>query len=72
MQLYRDPWAKREAWRKHPMFSGRSYFRQMFPGFGIAAVTFGLYVAWDEWRLSRAHAKAGGHGHGQGHAEGHH
>ena len=36
----------------------------MFPGFGIAVVAFGVYVAWDEWRLSRAHVKGGDHGHG--------
>ena len=36
----------------------------MFPGFGIAVVAFGVYVAWDEWRLRSANAKGGGHGHG--------
>ena len=35
------------------MFPGRSYLKQMLPGFGITVVTFGVYVAWDEWRLSR-------------------
>lgn len=39
-QLYRDPWAKREAWRKHPIFSHRFYMRNIFPGFGIALGAF--------------------------------
>jgi NADH dehydrogenase (ubiquinone) 1 beta subcomplex subunit 3 len=42
--LYRDPWAKREAWRKHPVFSNRAMFRKMFPGFGIAVAAFSVYV----------------------------
>ncbi|EMS24288.1 NADH:ubiquinone oxidoreductase, B12 subunit [Rhodotorula toruloides NP11] len=46
--LYRDPWAKREAWRKHPIFSTRARFRNIFPGFGIAVVAFAAYVAYDE------------------------
>ena len=39
--LYRDPWAKREAWRKHPIFSMRYYVRHMFPGLGLGAVALG-------------------------------
>lgn len=42
--LYRDPWAKREAWRKHPVFSNRAMFRNIFPGFGIAVAAFSVYV----------------------------
>ncbi|KPV77604.1 uncharacterized protein RHOBADRAFT_64516 [Rhodotorula graminis WP1] len=45
--LYRDPWAKREAWRKNPIFSNKSMFRNLFPGFGIAVVAFTAYVAYD-------------------------
>lgn len=45
--LYRDPWAKREAWRKHPVFSNRFMLRNMLPGFGIATVAFTIYVAID-------------------------
>ncbi len=51
--LYRDPWAKREAWRKHPVFSTASQLRQLFPGFGIAVVAFTAYVVWDNWKLSK-------------------
>lgn len=43
-QLYRDPWAKREAWRKHPIFSSRSLLKSAFPGLGIAIVAFSVYV----------------------------
>ncbi|PWN23435.1 hypothetical protein BCV69DRAFT_297365 [Microstroma glucosiphilum] len=46
-QLYRDPWAKREAWRKHPIFSHRFYMRNIFPGFGIALGAFTVYLAVD-------------------------
>ncbi|TFK54481.1 hypothetical protein OE88DRAFT_1617480, partial [Heliocybe sulcata] len=47
--LYRDPWAKLEAWRKTPAyFSRRAMFGNMFPGFGIAVVAFSAYVAWDK------------------------
>ncbi|KAL8292162.1 hypothetical protein RQP46_001628 [Phenoliferia psychrophenolica] len=44
---YRDPWAKREAWRKSTIFSNRAMFRNLFPGFGIAVVAFTAYVAYD-------------------------
>jgi len=47
MSLYRDPWAKREAWRKHPVFSSRAMLKGAFPGFGIAVVAFTIYVAVD-------------------------
>jgi len=42
--LYRDPWARREAWRKSPIFSTRTQMRKLFPGFGIAVVAFGVYL----------------------------
>lgn len=51
--LYRDPWAKREAWRKHPIFSNMNQLRQLFPGFGIAVVAFTAYVAWDNWKAPK-------------------
>ena len=48
LPLFRDPWAKREAWRKHPaLFSNRVMLRNLFPGFGIAAVAFTAYVIAD-------------------------
>ncbi|OSD06992.1 hypothetical protein PYCCODRAFT_1359451 [Trametes coccinea BRFM310] len=48
-QLYRDPWAQREAWRKHPVFSRRAMFAKAFPGFGVALVAFTGYVIVDNW-----------------------
>ncbi|PLW54549.1 hypothetical protein PCANC_04224 [Puccinia coronata f. sp. avenae] len=45
--VYRDPWAKREAWRQHPVFSRRTQVRNMFPGFGLALIAFSGYVVWD-------------------------
>ncbi|KAI0268007.1 NADH-ubiquinone oxidoreductase B12 subunit family-domain-containing protein [Russula aff. rugulosa BPL654] len=39
-----DPWAKRDAWRRHPVFSNRAMFSSLFPGFGIAVVAFSAYV----------------------------
>ncbi|KIL66232.1 hypothetical protein M378DRAFT_161097 [Amanita muscaria Koide BX008] len=47
LPLYRDPWAKRDAWRRHAVFSNRAMFRNIFPGFGIAVVAFTAYVIAD-------------------------
>ncbi|KAJ2655641.1 hypothetical protein IWW48_005439 [Coemansia sp. RSA 1200] len=41
----KDPWARREAWRKHPAFSKMSQLKGMFPGFGIASGLFAVYLA---------------------------
>ncbi|KZT29006.1 hypothetical protein NEOLEDRAFT_1128513 [Neolentinus lepideus HHB14362 ss-1] len=60
--LFRDPWAKREAWRKHPVFSNRAMFGSMFPGFGIAVAAFSAYVAWEKL-FSTANAHDDHHGH---------
>ncbi|KDN49200.1 hypothetical protein K437DRAFT_255325 [Tilletiaria anomala UBC 951] len=46
-QLYRDPWARSEAWRKHPVFSNRFLFRSFLPGFGLGTAAFALYYAID-------------------------
>lgn len=53
LPLFRDPWAKREAWRKHPVFTNRVMFRNLFPGFGIAVVAFAAYVVADNVYLSQ-------------------
>ncbi|KAF9566734.1 hypothetical protein CPC08DRAFT_703703 [Agrocybe pediades] len=52
LPLFRDPWAKNEAWRKSPIFSNRVMFRNLFPGFGIAVVAFTAYVVADNVYLS--------------------
>lgn len=46
--LYRDPWAAREAWRKHPIFSNRFMFRNFLPGIGLGAGAFAAYFAVDQ------------------------
>ncbi|KAJ1665740.1 hypothetical protein EV178_002875 [Coemansia sp. RSA 1646] len=38
----KDPWARREAWRKHPAFSKMNQLKGMFPGLGIATGLFAL------------------------------
>ncbi len=42
---YRDPWARAEAWRKHPVFSNRFLFRSFLPGLGWGAGAFAVYYA---------------------------
>lgn len=59
--LYHDPWAKREMWRKHPIFSMRYYVRHMFPGLGLGVSAFAVYVAWE-----KLFKKEDNHGHGHG------
>ncbi|ORY33364.1 NADH dehydrogenase 1 beta subcomplex subunit 3 [Naematelia encephala] len=62
--LYRDPWAKREAWRSHYIFSSRNYLRHGLPGFGIASVAFAAYVIYDDFFASKPTHSAG---HGEHH-----
>ena len=52
--MFRDPWAKREAWRKHPIFNQRAMLSKMFPGFGVAVVAFTTYVIIDNMFLQAA------------------
>ncbi|EJD03355.1 uncharacterized protein FOMMEDRAFT_85235 [Fomitiporia mediterranea MF3/22] len=59
--LYRDPWAKREAWRNHPIFSRTTVFRNIFPGFGIAVVAFTGYVIYDNINVKTKAKEANGH-----------
>ncbi|KAI8584712.1 hypothetical protein K450DRAFT_217639 [Umbelopsis ramanniana AG] len=49
---YHDPWARREAWRKNPIFSNRAMVRNMFPGLGIATVAFTIYCGYD-WAFGK-------------------
>ncbi|KZV62588.1 hypothetical protein PENSPDRAFT_591208 [Peniophora sp. CONT] len=52
--LYSDPWAKRNAWRRHPVFAKRTMFANLFPGFGIAVVAFTTYVLADNLIFSQS------------------
>ncbi|KAJ7084427.1 NADH dehydrogenase 1 beta subcomplex subunit 3 [Mycena belliarum] len=58
---FRDPWAKRDAWRRHPVFSNRAMFSSMFPGLGIAIVAFSAYVLADNFYLSKRNEDASHH-----------
>ncbi|KAJ7680365.1 NADH dehydrogenase 1 beta subcomplex subunit 3 [Mycena polygramma] len=58
---FRDPWAKREAWRKHPVFWNRAMFANLFPGLGIAIVAFSAYVVADNLYLSKRQAEVSHH-----------
>ncbi|KAL1934633.1 hypothetical protein VTP01DRAFT_6815, partial [Rhizomucor pusillus] len=42
--VYHDPWARREAWRKHPIFSKGANFRTMFPGQEASLDFFSLFT----------------------------
>ncbi|KAJ9092030.1 hypothetical protein QFC21_007010 [Naganishia friedmannii] len=56
--LYRDPWAKREAWRKSPIFANKAMFRNIFPGFAWGVGAFAAYVIYDDFIAKKP---AGGH-----------
>jgi NADH dehydrogenase (ubiquinone) 1 beta subcomplex subunit 3 len=43
----KDPWFRREAWRWDPYFSKENVFRRAFPGLGLAAVAFSVYLVYD-------------------------
>ncbi|KAH8922427.1 hypothetical protein BT69DRAFT_1282293 [Atractiella rhizophila] len=45
-----DPWARANAWRKHPVFNRRAMMSQVFPGFGLGLGAFAIYVAYDTLR----------------------
>lgn len=42
-----DPWHRREAWRWDPFFSKQNMLRKSFPGLGIGAAAFAIYLAYD-------------------------
>ena len=48
-ELFHDRWAKREAWRKHPIFSMRYYVTHMFPGLTLGVTAFVAYCAWEKF-----------------------
>ena len=81
--VFKDPWAKREAWRSHPFFSRRNRVMAMFPGLGIGSAAFIVYLAYDHWYQTSGPGKEENekwakwmeernqrlhhHGHGNGH-----
>ncbi|KAJ1977809.1 hypothetical protein H4R34_003442 [Dimargaris verticillata] len=46
-RLY-DPWARREAWRKHPFFGPKNVLKGLAPGLGIATGAFALLLAYEQ------------------------
>ncbi|KAJ1553367.1 hypothetical protein HK405_008131 [Cladochytrium tenue] len=46
---FKDPWARREAWRSTPYFSASRRFLSLTPGLGVASVIFSVYLAYDYW-----------------------
>ncbi|KAI7867744.1 NADH-ubiquinone oxidoreductase B12 subunit family-domain-containing protein [Spinellus fusiger] len=45
--VYHDPWAKREAWRRHSFFVKTNSVRSIFPGLGLATVAFAAYCGYE-------------------------
>ncbi len=46
---WKSPWADRDIWRYHPMFSKRSRIMRLAPGLSIGIILFGFYYVYDEW-----------------------
>lgn len=44
-----DPWHRREAWRWDPYFSKQNMLRKSFPGLGIGAMAFTIYLLYDNF-----------------------
>lgn len=42
--VLKDPWQRHYAFRHDPAYSTLQKVRRAFPGFGIAAVAFGIYL----------------------------
>lgn len=45
--LVKDPWFRREAWRWDPFYSKANVLKHSFPGLGIAAAAFSIYLIYD-------------------------
>ncbi|CAR64317.1 NADH dehydrogenase 1 beta subcomplex subunit 3 [Yarrowia lipolytica] len=49
----KDPWARREAWRYQTNFTRANRFKGAAPGFGIAVVAFGAYLAAEKFLFEK-------------------
>lgn len=59
----RDPWARREAWRYHPVYHNRwTMYKTLFPGLGWALGAFTLYVVAESMFFKKS-SKHGDHAH---------
>lgn len=45
--VLKDPWFRREAWRWDPFFSKQNILKHSFPGLGVAAAAFSVYLLYD-------------------------
>jgi NADH dehydrogenase (ubiquinone) 1 beta subcomplex subunit 3 len=63
-QAVNDPWARREAWRYTGPFTRRARFSGLFPGFGLGAGLFVVYLGYEALFLKKDKA----HGHDAGDA----
>ena len=52
-----DPWFRREAWRWDPFFSKPNILRNSFPGLGVAAAFFSIYLLYDFINGTEGHEK---------------
>ncbi|CAG8519415.1 13859_t:CDS:2, partial [Acaulospora morrowiae] len=46
-EQFKDPWARREAWRHLPRFSRANAFRNLWPGFTWGLGAFIIYLGYD-------------------------
>jgi hypothetical protein len=60
---------KQDRWRRHPQFR-MTHVKQYFPGFGIAAGIFSVYVIID-WLFLKPSHKAVAHGGDDSHGKHH-
>ncbi|KAI9140828.1 NADH-ubiquinone oxidoreductase B12 subunit family-domain-containing protein [Paraphysoderma sedebokerense] len=68
MTLYRNPWARVDAWRNHPIFSRTAMFRGAFPGLGIATVAFTIYCVGEYvMESNQSHGSSAVKEHGEKH-----
>ncbi|KAK9447212.1 NADH dehydrogenase 1 beta subcomplex subunit 3 [Limtongia smithiae] len=51
----KDPWEKREAWRYTGQFSRFNRLKGMFPGFGVGAGAFVLYLVYEQFSGPSGH-----------------
>ncbi|KIW09207.1 uncharacterized protein PV09_00135 [Verruconis gallopava] len=57
-----DPWKRYEAWRYTGPFSTRNRFRGSFPGLGIGAGAFAVYLVVEALFFKDDHAHGKEHG----------
>lgn len=54
----KDPWARRDDWRYHEMFSAKNRLKRAFPGLAYGAFFLTLYITYDQWYTRSGPGKA--------------